>query len=36
MGSVVIVVADAVPKWISVIRGKREITLSQNTLRAKK
>jgi carbon starvation protein len=25
MGSVIIVIADAAPKWISVIRGKREI-----------
>ena len=27
MGSVIIVVADAVPKWIAVIRGKKEIII---------
>jgi hypothetical protein len=25
MGSVIIVIADAVPKWIAVIRGRKEI-----------
>ena len=28
MGSVIIVIADAVPKWIAVIRGKKEILTS--------
>jgi carbon starvation protein len=29
MGSVIIVIADAIPKWIVVIRGKQEILMSE-------
>jgi hypothetical protein len=32
MGSVIIVIADAVPKWIAVIRGRQEIIMNEGRM----
>jgi hypothetical protein len=29
MGSVIIVIVDAIPKWVTVIRGRQEIISSE-------